>query len=89
MAEMSDKGELADPWMPIDTCPVNLNTVDIWVKWWDHKTDTFRGARVTDCYQQNEDGKFVFKSRNGSMILNSFPTHWMRAPCHPKGSVPP
>lgn len=71
-------------WKPIDTCPVTIKTVDIWVKWWNYRTDKFEGARVTDCYQSQEEGHFVFKSRNGSMILNSKPTHWMEPPKPPE-----
>ena len=75
-------------WKPI----VDFNgkgKVDVWVKWWESDTDTFKGKRVTDCvrvYDSNASGDYRFNTGNtGQFPSDVKVTHFMLVPDPPEG----
>lgn len=70
------KGEVMSAWRPIETAPKDDKPVDLWVKWWVPRTDTFTGKRVPNCAWTGGVG---WASPVG-MPQGVHITHWMPIP---------
>jgi hypothetical protein len=77
----------ATSWRPIESAPRDGTVVDLWVKRWNHETDTFDGKRVTGCRACGGADLWLREYQQG-MPANSRPTHWMPLPAPPAPEPP-
>lgn len=74
-----------DRWQPIAKVTKHRETkVDLWVKWWDADSDTFKGRRYTNCYWNREADNWRSIDMNCDITGNVKVTHWRYLPNSPE-----
>lgn len=71
-------------WCVIDeSIKTNPAMVDLWLKYWDAESDTFKGFRITDCIWFKRNNQWHKKTGDQWRELKYFaenarPTHYLR-----------
>lgn len=85
---MVNQTSTIDRWQPITTVTKQRNgngrRIDLWLKWWDAATDTFKGKRVTDCYWHGDRNDGCWKCTHDTIGDNVRVTHWRDVPDSPE-----